>query len=91
MPATLPSVPQMVNRSTSGHQNVLRNISHGRAPWPNTCRSMSELRGRRTVLDTLSRWDCIVRTDDGFLLTERGRSLLAAFFPERSPDVDSHA
>lgn len=73
MTTTLPTVPQMRSRSLDGHRKALRAIAEDRDILGPTARP-SEIRGMRTVLATLRRWDCI--TDDG--LTDRGRELLAA-------------
>lgn len=69
----LPSLPQMVNRSASGHRRVLAAIANG-DPIGTVHDSPGALRGLRICLQTLYRWQCI----DGETLTERGRELLAA-------------
>ena len=73
-----PTVPQMVNRSLSGHHRALKATAEGR-PVLGPTAPPSEVRGMRTVLATLRRWDC-VRTPEGAPahLTDRGEALLAA-------------
>lgn len=76
---SLPTVPQMKNRATDGHRKALAAIAEGR-PAVRPGAYASEVRGMRTVLATLARWECT--TADG--LTDRGRDLLAAL-NERIP------
>jgi hypothetical protein len=68
-----PSIKQMAARALSGHQKALRALRDDR-PVISANAYPSEIRGMRTVLRTLHRWDCI--NDDG--ITDRGRELLAA-------------
>lgn len=68
----LPTMGQMVNRSNDGHRKALRCIAEGRSLL-GPAEPTSSLRGMRTILGTLYRWDCVA--DDK--LTERGRDLLA--------------
>lgn len=69
----LPSVKQMKVRAMSGHKNALEAIRDGKpVAWAGS--SLGEIRGYRTVLSTLRRWECI--TEDG--ITERGEQLLEA-------------
>lgn len=70
----LPTVPQMRARILSGHRHALRSARDG-VPAVRTGALPSEIRGMRTVLSTLRRWECI--TAD-YNLTERGAALLAA-------------
>ncbi len=74
----MPSVAQMAHRCLDGHEHALRAIADGR-PVIREGAFASEIRGMRTVLSTLRRWECI----DDAGLTERGRELLAAFDERR--------
>lgn len=74
----LPTVRQMEVRCNPGHVRLLEAFRDGRK-IPEPC-SMGELKGLKTVLATLYRWDCL----DGDSLTERGSELLAAWKAKRA-------
>lgn len=74
----LPTIAQMKNRAHQGHMRVLERLAAGESafdsyPIPEAA-VPSTLKGRRIVLDTLSRWECI----DVNGITQRGRDLLAS-------------
>lgn len=74
------SIRQMVARSNSGHAKALRAIADGK-PLVGPGAFASEIRGMRTVTDTLSRWGAIETKRLGVgdyetTLTETGWALL---------------
>lgn len=69
----LPSIRQMAVRSNSGHAKALRCLADG-TPLVREGAFASEIRGMRTILGTLRRWECV---DTEGWLTQRGRDLLA--------------
>ena len=74
----LPSIKQMAQRCNSGHRNALARIADkSQIVRPNA--TDGEIRGWRTVLSTLRRWQCIAVGDvgEGLVLLDRGRDLLA--------------
>jgi hypothetical protein len=61
----LPSIGQRVNRSNSGHLQALRDFARlGHGNLPSTA-SMGDLKGFRTLTNTLDRWECTVTTKEG--------------------------
>lgn len=80
--AGMPSIPQMLGRSNSGHHKALAHIAAGH-PLTTVATPVSSIRGLRVVLATLHRWDAIKTHRDGAgiwhsRLTERGCQLLEA-------------
>ena len=65
-----PSIKQMTYRANSGHIAALNAIAEGK-PVVRPDAYMGEIRGMRTVLETLRAWECVA---DG-KLTERGEEL----------------
>ena len=84
---TLPSVPQMLNRMNEAHAELLAATRDERLVRDHWRLTAGQLRGYRTAVDTLHRWECIVTehtTDEAGehyrrLLSERGSDLLAAW------------
>lgn len=75
----LPSVAQMAARCNSGHRLALERIADKtQVARPNA--TDGEIRGWRTVLATLRRWQCVAIGDvgEGVVLLDRGAALLAA-------------
>jgi hypothetical protein len=66
------TIPQMRARALDGHYMALRALSEGR-PVLRSGAYASEIRGMRTILATLRRWDAI---DGEGNLTETGEELL---------------
>lgn len=61
----LPSIAQMANRSNSGHLRALRAFARSGHAEARPNITMGEWRGLRTVMDTLSRWECATTAKEG--------------------------
>lgn len=68
---TTPTLPQMLNRSNSGHRRVLLSVVSGESLDAQTA---SQIRGYRTCISTLYRWGRL----DASGITDRGREFLEA-------------
>lgn len=80
----LPTIPQCAVRAHGGHRNALRRIQAGETLLRPGAYA-SEVRGMRTVLQTLTRWACVESSGETLRLTRRGAELLAAIDARLAP------
>lgn len=73
----LPSIRQMAQRANEGHLKALLRLIGGR-PVVASTEPPSAIRGMRTVMATLARWECTEVVNGHTYATERGCTLAGA-------------